>query len=112
MSLKASTLFDVSGKHALVTGGGRGIGLYIADALVQNGAHVYISSRNAIECARVAALLSAAGPGTCTALPEDLGAEQGCMSLAKARSPACVSSLRRRRQAARLRTTATLPGSA
>jgi len=29
-----SELFDVSGKNALVTGGGRGIGLMIARALV------------------------------------------------------------------------------
>ncbi len=36
----------LSGKHAVVTGGGSGIGLAIAKALVQEGAHVTIMGRN------------------------------------------------------------------
>jgi len=36
-------LFDVSGKTALVTGGGRGIGLMIARGLVQAGVRVVIA---------------------------------------------------------------------
>jgi NADP-dependent 3-hydroxy acid dehydrogenase YdfG len=43
--LSISSLFDVKGKVALVTGGGSGIGEMIANALVQNGAKVYIASR-------------------------------------------------------------------
>ncbi len=35
----------ISGKIALVTGGGSGIGEMIATTLVQNGAKVYITSR-------------------------------------------------------------------
>jgi len=35
----------ISGKIALVTGGGSGIGEMIATTLVQNGAKVYIASR-------------------------------------------------------------------
>ncbi|EMD86210.1 hypothetical protein COCC4DRAFT_135767 [Bipolaris maydis ATCC 48331] len=43
--LKGSRLFDVSHITALVTGGGTGIGLMITQALVANGAKVYITSR-------------------------------------------------------------------
>ncbi|OHE99350.1 short chain dehydrogenase [Colletotrichum orchidophilum] len=39
-------LFDLSGKVALVTGGGTGIGLMATQALASNGAKVYITSRN------------------------------------------------------------------
>ncbi|SPO27987.1 related to NAD(P)H-dependent oxidoreductase [Ustilago trichophora] len=45
MSLAASTLFDLTGKIALVTGGGTGLGLTAALALASNGATVYISGR-------------------------------------------------------------------
>jgi len=45
-SLAVSTLFNVKGKVALVTGGGRGIGLMIARTLAANGARVYIASRD------------------------------------------------------------------
>ncbi|CDW99040.1 hypothetical protein [Sporisorium scitamineum] len=44
-SLTASTLFDLTGKVALVTGGGTGLGLTAALALASNGATVYISGR-------------------------------------------------------------------
>jgi NAD(P)-dependent dehydrogenase (short-subunit alcohol dehydrogenase family) len=43
--LTSSKLFDVSHVTALVTGGGTGIGLMITQALVANGAKVYITSR-------------------------------------------------------------------
>ncbi|KAK4634034.1 Short-chain dehydrogenase/reductase VdtF [Fulvia fulva] len=43
--LEASGLFDVSHVTALVTGGGTGMGLMITQALVSNGAKVYITGR-------------------------------------------------------------------
>lgn len=43
--LKSSKLFDVSHVTGIVTGGGTGIGLMITQALVANGAKVYITSR-------------------------------------------------------------------
>ena len=43
--LKISKLFDVSSFAAVVTGGGTGIGLMITQALVANGARVYITGR-------------------------------------------------------------------
>ena len=66
-------LFSIEGKVALVTGGSRGIGLMIARGYVENGARVYISSRNAEVCDEVAAELSKAG--TCIALPADLSTQ-------------------------------------
>jgi NAD(P)-dependent dehydrogenase (short-subunit alcohol dehydrogenase family) len=73
-------LFSVAGKTALVTGGSRGIGLMIARGLVEAGARVYISSRKADVCERIAAELSEFGE--CIALPADCSTEQGCNGLA------------------------------
>jgi NAD(P)-dependent dehydrogenase (short-subunit alcohol dehydrogenase family) len=74
-------LFSVAGKAAVVTGGSRGIGLMIARGLVEGGARVYISSRKAEVCERVAAELSEVG--SCVALPADLSTEAACRGLAE-----------------------------
>jgi NAD(P)-dependent dehydrogenase (short-subunit alcohol dehydrogenase family) len=73
-------LFSIAGKVALVTGGSSGIGLMIARGLVANGAKVYIASRKAEVCEKVAAELSA--EGTCLALPANLATEEECRRLA------------------------------
>jgi NAD(P)-dependent dehydrogenase (short-subunit alcohol dehydrogenase family) len=75
-------LFAVQGKTAVVTGGSRGIGLMIARGYVEAGARVYISSRKAEVCERVAEELSRVGD--CVALPADLSSEQECRRLAAA----------------------------
>ena len=74
------TLFDLSGKTAVVTGGTRGIGLMMARGLLEAGARVYISSRKADACAAAAAEL--ADYGTVEAVPADLSAEAECLRLA------------------------------
>ena len=75
-----SDLFSIAGKTALVTGGSRGIGLMIARGFVEGGAKVYISSRKAEVCEKVAAELSQVGQ--CIALPANLATEDECRSLA------------------------------
>jgi NAD(P)-dependent dehydrogenase (short-subunit alcohol dehydrogenase family) len=78
--MRIDDLFSVRGKTALVSGGSRGIGLMIARGLVENGARVYISSRKADVCDRVAAELRA--HGDCQSLPFDLGSMAGIQGLA------------------------------
>ena len=55
------SLFDLSGKVALVTGSSRGIGKAIAVHMAAHGAKVIISSRQQQSCAAVAAEITAAG---------------------------------------------------
>ena len=74
------TLFDLSGKTAVVTGGTRGIGLMMARGLLQAGASVYISSRNAGACAAAADELGSYGP--VVAVPANLSTEEECLRLA------------------------------
>ena len=76
------SLFDVSGKTALVTGGGRGIGLMIARGLVQAGVRVVIASRKAEDLEAAAAELR--GSGECEAIPADLSTPEGGGALAGA----------------------------
>jgi NAD(P)-dependent dehydrogenase (short-subunit alcohol dehydrogenase family) len=78
--MTASSLFDIAGKTALVTGGSRGIGLMIAEGFVDAGVKVYISSRKADVVADVAAELSK--KGTCIGIPADLASESECRRLA------------------------------
>ena len=68
--MKIEELFSVRGKVALVTGGSRGLGEIIARAYVENGAKVYITSRNAEACMSLAEELSKVGE--CIAIPADL----------------------------------------
>jgi NAD(P)-dependent dehydrogenase (short-subunit alcohol dehydrogenase family) len=73
-------LFSVKDKVAVVTGGGQGIGLMIAQGFVEAGARTYISSRKAETIDAVARELSKSG--TCIAIPADLSSESGCRGLA------------------------------
>jgi len=71
-SFETKTLFDVSGKVVLVTGGSRGIGKMISTGFVKNGAKVYISSRSAKDCEETAAELNKMGPGVCIPIAADM----------------------------------------
>ena len=55
------SLFDLTGKVALVTGSTKGIGLAIARRMAQAGARVVISSRNQDACDEVATEINQAG---------------------------------------------------
>lgn len=80
MNEKADSLFDVAGKVALITGGTSGFGGMMARGMVERDARVYIVSRNAKECATVAADLSAFG--NCRALPGDVSTLEGIEAIA------------------------------
>lgn len=75
-----SALFDLTGRTALVTGGGRGVGKMAARGLLEAGATVYIASRKADECERTAEELSPLG--TIVALQANLSTYEGCQQLA------------------------------
>jgi NAD(P)-dependent dehydrogenase (short-subunit alcohol dehydrogenase family) len=53
--------FDLSGKVALVTGGSRGLGLQIAEALGEQGAELMLSSRKAADLEQARAHLAKLG---------------------------------------------------
>lgn len=80
--LKATGLFDVSHVTAVVTGGGTGIGLMISQALVANGAKVYITGRRKEVLEKTVELYNQ-GPGSLHALPGDVSDKQDVLRLAK-----------------------------
>ena len=59
--MRTLDLFDLSGRVAVVTGGGRGIGRQMATALAEVGADVVVCSRKLGNCEEAAAELSALG---------------------------------------------------
>lgn len=66
------TIFDLSGRIALVTGASRGIGEAIARTLADAGAHVLVSSRKLEGCEAVAASIRGTG-GKASALACHIG---------------------------------------
>jgi 3-oxoacyl-[acyl-carrier protein] reductase len=62
---------DFTGKVALVTGGSKGIGYAVAEALVQRGAAVVITARNAAELETAAGNLNALNAGKAVAVTSD-----------------------------------------
>ena len=61
MSTPIQKLFDLSGQNALVTGGSRGLGLQMAEALGEAGAKVFLTARKAGDLEEAMAHLQARG---------------------------------------------------
>ncbi len=76
-------LFDLAGKVALITGGSRGLGLQIAEALGEMGAKVVITARKTNELDEARTYLSALGIEVHTHAA-DLGKPDGARSIADA----------------------------
>ena len=76
--LHVESLFGLTGKVAVVTGGSRGIGFMIAAGLVTNGVTTYITARKAAACDAAAAELDAlSDTASCVSIPADLADPAG-----------------------------------
>lgn len=73
--------FDLTGRTAIVTGGGRGIGRMIAEGLLERGARVHIAGRKQNELDETVAALG--GLGDIRAHRADLGSVEGSRELAE-----------------------------
>lgn len=76
-----TTLFDVSGRTVLVTGGARGIGLMVAEGLLRSGVTVLLSTRKADAAEEARQQLSPLG--TVHTIAADISTEDGCRELAE-----------------------------
>jgi len=71
------SLFDLTGKVAIITGSSRGIGRAIAEAMADQGAKVVISSRKAEACVEVADAINAKhGAGTAIVVPASISSKE------------------------------------
>ena len=75
-----SELFNIAGKHVLITGGAQGLGHMIAEEFLRRGAHVTITSRTAEVSRQAADRLQTLGD--CTGLCADLSKPEGAVELA------------------------------
>ena len=81
--MNVQEMFDLKGKVAIITGGGRGIGKFIAYGMAEAGAHVVIASRKVANCEKVAQELAKLGVKT-LALKCDTGSEEDITNLVEA----------------------------
>ncbi|KAF8742630.1 hypothetical protein AX14_003261 [Amanita brunnescens Koide BX004] len=80
VSLQGQYLMSLAGRVALVTGGGTGIGLMIAQGLAANGARVYITGRRLAVLQRVADAWDQSTGGEIIPLPMDVTLKESIMN--------------------------------
>jgi len=83
------SLFDLSGKSAIITGSSRGIGRAIAEAMADAGAKVTISSRKPGPCQDVAGAINEKhGDGTVIAVPANISSKDELQAMVDATNKA------------------------
>ncbi|CAE6514618.1 unnamed protein product [Rhizoctonia solani] len=80
-NLSASGLFDITDHTALITEGCSRTGVIIATTLVENGAKVYVASKDEVGLREIQRELNKRGPGRCEYIVADLESKQGCVAL-------------------------------
>ncbi len=76
------SLFDMTGKVAVITGSSRGIGKAIAEEMAVHGAKLVISSRKQDACDGVAAAINARhGAGTAISVPANISSKESLQNL-------------------------------
>ena len=76
------SLFDLTGKVAIITGSSRGIGRAIAEAMADQGAKVVVSSRKAEGCEEVAGAINGKhGAGTAIVVPANISSKKALQHL-------------------------------
>ena len=79
------SLFDLTGKVAVITGSTKGIGKAIAERMAEQGARVVISSRKGERCTLVADSINAKfGAGRAVAIPANISSKDDLQHLVKA----------------------------
>jgi len=74
------SLFDLTGKVAIITGSSRGIGRAIAEAMADQGARVVISSRKTEACAEAADAINAKHPNAAIVVAANISSTRFCRS--------------------------------
>jgi NAD(P)-dependent dehydrogenase (short-subunit alcohol dehydrogenase family) len=78
---RAMSLFDLTGKVAIVTGSSRGIGKAIVEQMAEQGAKVVVSSRKPGPCEEVAAAINEKHPGHAIAVPANISSKDDLQRL-------------------------------
>jgi NAD(P)-dependent dehydrogenase (short-subunit alcohol dehydrogenase family) len=79
-------IFELTGKRALVTGAGSGIGAAIAETFARAGAHVFVTDVQKDTAAATASRITAAG-GSAASIALDVRDEAACAAAAAATGP-------------------------